>query len=218
MIDRACGYCGATDRVLQRDHIIPHSRGGGDDARNCLLACVQCNIAKHNRTPSEWRPQGLPVWIYQVEDALARKYKMAARKRPPIRPSDLSLPCDLCGFNLATDLDRGWVSWWQRYTREPLQIFEVVQFHVTCVGRQRCLGILDERYGKRNLDGRGLWCSDHHLSVFTGRHAIREMAELMWNYKWLPESDALRKMLEFFMLAAELPTTHHGDRCAEIRL
>lgn len=215
MNETPCTYCGAVGRVLHRDHIIPHARGGGDEAHNCLVACVQCNIAKGDRTPSEWR-RDLPAWIYTVEYDLARKYKMPARKRPRIKPSDLHLPCDLCSFNLATDLERGWVSWWQRFERDPLRIFEVVHFHVTCHGGAGCLHRLDERYGKQRPDG--LWCSDHHLSVFTGRHAVREMAELLYHYTWEPESEPYRKMLEFFVLASELPTTIHGDRCLEFRI
>lgn len=76
-----CGFCGAVCETMHKDHIIPHSRGGGDDARNCLVSCPACNLAKHDRTPSEWRPSGLPAWVYEVEETNALRYRMKARKR-----------------------------------------------------------------------------------------------------------------------------------------
>lgn len=44
----ACVRCGATTD-LHFDHIIPFSRGGGDDAENIQLLCRTCNLAKGPR-------------------------------------------------------------------------------------------------------------------------------------------------------------------------
>lgn len=49
---RRCGYC--RSRADSIDHIVPTSRGG--EARswlNTVAACVPCNQAKANRTPTE---------------------------------------------------------------------------------------------------------------------------------------------------------------------
>lgn len=43
-----CQYCGAT-RKLTIDHIIPRSRGGGDDWDNLVVACSSCNIKKGDK-------------------------------------------------------------------------------------------------------------------------------------------------------------------------
>ena len=45
---RICAYCGNKEN-LQRDHIIPKSKGGPDGAQNAILACRSCNIKKSNK-------------------------------------------------------------------------------------------------------------------------------------------------------------------------
>lgn len=64
----ACFYCGTPftgpeDRHL--DHVVPIAKGGGNDPRNCVLACASCNISKHARDLHEWlalrQRRGLPV-------------------------------------------------------------------------------------------------------------------------------------------------------------
>lgn len=50
--DYTCQMCGATleDGVkLHIDHIIPVSKGGGNDMDNLQVLCHKCNLAKHNR-------------------------------------------------------------------------------------------------------------------------------------------------------------------------
>ena len=57
-----CQYCGKQPRAdeLTIDHVIPKSRaGGGSSWTNCVLACVDCNFRKSNRTPAtfaNWKP------------------------------------------------------------------------------------------------------------------------------------------------------------------
>lgn len=61
-----CQYCGTTQEPFHRDHIVPpRERGGGDDARNSIITCAACNLEKGDRTPTEWRSNGLPPWIYE---------------------------------------------------------------------------------------------------------------------------------------------------------
>jgi hypothetical protein len=44
----ACKYCGARppNVVLHVDHVIPSSKGGGDNIENLVAACNECNIGK----------------------------------------------------------------------------------------------------------------------------------------------------------------------------
>lgn len=57
--DYRCQYCHRTARDLRhrecltRDHMVPLSRGGGNDWANVVTACSSCNTRKGNRLPSE---------------------------------------------------------------------------------------------------------------------------------------------------------------------
>ena len=55
-----CAYCGSK-KQLTLDHIIPKSRGGGNDWNNLITCCFKCNLKKGNRTPEESRST-LPVF------------------------------------------------------------------------------------------------------------------------------------------------------------
>jgi 5-methylcytosine-specific restriction endonuclease McrA len=55
---KKCIYCGTEEGPFHRDHIIPYSRGGKDEARNSVDACRPCNYEKGNMTPSEWKLSG----------------------------------------------------------------------------------------------------------------------------------------------------------------
>lgn len=50
-----CAYCGfvGTYRELNREHIIPVSRGGKNVWTNVVTACKPCNSRKGNATPEE---------------------------------------------------------------------------------------------------------------------------------------------------------------------
>lgn len=50
-----CQYCGAQpgSEELTIDHVQPRSRGGTSTWENCVLACLECNQRKANRTPRE---------------------------------------------------------------------------------------------------------------------------------------------------------------------
>jgi 5-methylcytosine-specific restriction endonuclease McrA len=49
-----CAYCGATDKPLQRDCILPISRGGRYTLDNVVPACATCNTSKCNDEVTGW--------------------------------------------------------------------------------------------------------------------------------------------------------------------
>lgn len=56
----ACAYCGAAGTPLQRDCVLPISRGGRYTVTNVVPACRACNASKCNREVTSWmRRKGL---------------------------------------------------------------------------------------------------------------------------------------------------------------
>jgi hypothetical protein len=49
-----CAYCGAVDRPLQRDCVLPLSRGGRYTLANIAPACDSCNASKCNDEVTAW--------------------------------------------------------------------------------------------------------------------------------------------------------------------
>jgi hypothetical protein len=47
-----CVYCGAK-KDLTLDHVLPKSRGGGNEWTNLVTSCFKCNLKKGNKTPDE---------------------------------------------------------------------------------------------------------------------------------------------------------------------
>lgn len=47
-----CCYCGFP--AAEVDHVVPVSRGGGNDVENLVAACRECNREKLDLTVSEW--------------------------------------------------------------------------------------------------------------------------------------------------------------------
>lgn len=53
LFGECCFYCGF-ERKLERDHIVPLSRGGSNDIKNIIPACRSCNARKHAKTAHEF--------------------------------------------------------------------------------------------------------------------------------------------------------------------
>ena len=49
-----CAYCGASDKPLQRDCVMPISRGGRYTLDNIAPACGGCNASKCNDEVTGW--------------------------------------------------------------------------------------------------------------------------------------------------------------------
>jgi len=55
-----CAYCGARDESMQRDCVLPISRGGRYTMDNIVPACRSCNASKCNHEVTGWmRRRGL---------------------------------------------------------------------------------------------------------------------------------------------------------------
>jgi 5-methylcytosine-specific restriction endonuclease McrA len=55
-----CAYCGSTSGRLQRDCMLPISRGGRYTVGNVVPACAACNASKCNTEVTVWmRRKGL---------------------------------------------------------------------------------------------------------------------------------------------------------------
>ena len=50
---RKCYYCGAKNVPLEKEHILPKSKGGTNRVSNLTLSCKPCNIEKGNKHPNE---------------------------------------------------------------------------------------------------------------------------------------------------------------------
>jgi 5-methylcytosine-specific restriction endonuclease McrA len=49
-----CAYCGSADAALQRDCVLPLSRGGRYTVENIVPACRSCNASKSNGEVTSW--------------------------------------------------------------------------------------------------------------------------------------------------------------------
>ena len=78
-----CAYCGAVKADLQKDCVLPISRGGSYTIRNVVPACRSCNASKSNSEVTAWmrrkkmdEPRFLETWVKAAADVIA----MAAPK------------------------------------------------------------------------------------------------------------------------------------------
>jgi 5-methylcytosine-specific restriction endonuclease McrA len=69
-----CQYCARRGPVsiLDIDHVLPRSRGGGESWANLVTACQPCNRRKGRRTPQEaamplLRAPAVPLWSHAVQ-------------------------------------------------------------------------------------------------------------------------------------------------------
>ena len=77
-----CAYCSATGRDLQRDCVLPLSRGGRYTLDNVVPACRRCNASKCNDEVTAWlRRRRLDERAFllrhlEVRAALARQFAL----------------------------------------------------------------------------------------------------------------------------------------------
>ena len=49
-----CAYCGEPHEQLEKDHVIPLSRGGKATYRNIVPSCKKCNVTKNDKEFLIW--------------------------------------------------------------------------------------------------------------------------------------------------------------------
>lgn len=81
---------------LTIDHIIPLSRGGANDFRNCTTACRNCNeIIKKNRTPAEAGLELIRIPVIPKRDK--NSFVVARFNYDPSKKSHIAF-CDFMGM------------------------------------------------------------------------------------------------------------------------
>jgi hypothetical protein len=83
-----CAYCGAPEESLQRDCVLPISRGGRYTLDNVVPACRSCNASKCNHEVTDWlRRRGLDERLFLLR-YLEIKAVLAPRAEAPAAPPD----------------------------------------------------------------------------------------------------------------------------------
>ena len=74
---RQCAYCGARDKRLKVDHIVPRNHGGSDRVSNLTLSCEPCN-KKKNQRPAEVFLAKKPEVLQKIQRQAKKPLKDAA--------------------------------------------------------------------------------------------------------------------------------------------
>lgn len=83
----ACAYCGAPSTALQRDCVLPISRGGRYTLDNVVPACASCNASKHNDEVTGWlRRKRLDERAFLVRHAAILRALRPAEPTAPVDP------------------------------------------------------------------------------------------------------------------------------------
>jgi 5-methylcytosine-specific restriction endonuclease McrA len=159
---RACAYCGATNRPLQVEHIHPKARGGSDRLSNLTLACEGCNAAKGTQTAVEF---GFPNIQAQAKQPL--------RDAAAVNATRWALYERLQVLGLPRETGTGGRTKWNRTQRqlpkthwldaacvgastpETLHVQGVVALAITATGRQRRQMCLMDRFGFPRTQAKG---------------------------------------------------------------
>ena len=88
-----CAYCGATDRPLQKDCVLPISRGGRYTVDNVVPACGACNASKCNTEVVSWlRRKKLDERAFLLRHATIRRALGAPASAEVPVPADVPAP------------------------------------------------------------------------------------------------------------------------------
>ncbi len=149
---RQCAYCHSTKVPFEIDHQIPRSRGGSNRVSNLVLSCHTCNLAKGNRTATEW---GYP----EVEQQARSEFKDAAA----VNTTRYALVEALKTLGVPVG---AWSGGRTRWNRDRLGMKKAHCFDALCVGELAdvCVPVLRTlvinaqgrgRYQRTNVDASG---------------------------------------------------------------
>lgn len=117
---RRCAYCGAEGVPLEKDHIVPRSRGGTDRVSNLAVSCRPCNQAKGNRTAEEF---GHPE--------VQAKAKVPLKDAAAVNATRYAIRNGLCAMGLEV---RSWTGGRTKWNRERFGIPKTHALDALCVG------------------------------------------------------------------------------------
>lgn len=170
-----CQYCGGVsgDAILERDHIVPKSKGGSDKLTNATIACHTCNQDKGSKTLSAWKAE---------EKAIAEGKVKKSKKRTELAKARVKGITNVKNGNRTGISNRycAWVNSSRRYVEKKLfAIFGTVecssggrtkynrirlgypkdhQYDALCVGSVPQGGYIDRTHGwflRATATGRG---------------------------------------------------------------
>ena len=84
-----CAYCGTRDQPLQRDCVLPISRGGRYTLDNIAPACASCNSSKCNGEVTAWmRRKGhdekaFLLRLHEIGSAMTARFPNPSADDPP---------------------------------------------------------------------------------------------------------------------------------------
>ena len=90
-----CAYCGATDGPLQRDCVLPLSRGGRYTLDNIAPACGACNASKCNDEVTGWLrrkrldERAFLVRHHQINGSLTRQFRVLEAETAAPEPTEV---------------------------------------------------------------------------------------------------------------------------------
>jgi 5-methylcytosine-specific restriction endonuclease McrA len=90
-----CAYCGATDGPLQRDCVLPLSRGGRYTLDNIAPACRACNASKCNDEVTGWLrrkrldERAFLVRHHQINGSLTRQFRVPEAETAAPEPTEV---------------------------------------------------------------------------------------------------------------------------------
>ncbi len=156
--NRQCVYCDAKNIPLEKEHIIPRSRGGTNSISNLTLACKCCNRAKGNLSIEEFlknKPDKLAKIRKQMKVSLKDTASVnATRDRLFTELLDIGLPVEI-GTGALTKFNRKKLCIHKTHALDAVCVGNVdsVKFktihhlEVKCSGRGRYQRTITDKYG-----------------------------------------------------------------------
>jgi len=152
---RQCGYCGAKDKRLEVDHIVPRSHGGSDRVSNLTLSCEPCNKRKNQRPAAVFLAKKP-----EVLQKLQRQAKAPLKDAAAVNSTRYALLERLKATGLPVEIASGGRT---KFNRSERQIPKTHWLDAACVGAStpevlqweavRPLAIKAMGHGKRQVVG-----------------------------------------------------------------
>lgn len=162
-----CAYCDKEEK-LARDHVVPRSRGGPDNATNIVMACKSCNSAKGDQLPSEWLGERCPQKVLLIEARVNTKLK-AVFKRRDYRKAREPESVKLFAFHLRSDGNVDFIG--EVVSESPASI------------RIECVSAINLWFGLWDLSGELLDLPRAECRLFVDRDACVETANRILDRK-----------------------------------